>query len=434
MKIKLKSLVVLFALCMMIVGLGVTAQAQDRVTITYWTHNHAASIPVNQQIIDAFMAENPDIEIVFDNAPHSNYEQKLLTAFAGGQGPDIFWAGDWMVPQFIANNIVAPVGDSALEAYGVASLEDYIALFAPGSLDAFTVDGSIYTAGTSEYNTFSLIYNVDHFEEAGLALPSTEEPMTWEQFGEIAAQLAQTEGDRVTRVGVSWPFTTPIWTILILEPMVRQLGGDIVDPSSGMPMFDSPQMIQVMEFVQSMRSTNALDPAMYTNLLEDFVGGRASMIFGGPWAPAPLSDMNPDLNWAVAPLPQFADATDRVTTMYAWAWFVNANSTPEKQAAAWRFANALTSRQQLWWDEVGYVQARLGTADNGMDLTEYRTQSDERLAVIFNDYPFGQFEFRSTAYFEVSDILTRALGRVLAGEDVAQVMGEAQTAASFVLP
>lgn len=434
MKTMLKSILLVCTLSLMIVGFGGVAGAQERITITYWTHNHAPSIPVNQRIIDEFMAANPDIEIVFDYAPHSNYEQKLLTAFAGGQGPDIFWAGDWMVPQFIANGIIAPVGDATFEAYGVANQDEYAALFAPGSLDAFTVDGKIYTAGTSEYNTFSLIYNVDHFIEAGLELPSTDAPMTWEEFAEIAAALSQSEGNRVTRVGVTWPFTTPIWNVLILEPMIRQLGGEIVDPETNAAQFDTPQMIKVMDYIQSLRVSNAIDPAMYTDLLEDFVGGRASMIFGGPWAVAPLNSMNPDLNWAVAPLPQFADATERVTTMYAWAWFVNANSSPEKQVAAWRFANALTSHQQLWWDEVGYVQSRLGTADNGMDLTQYRAQTDPRLMVIFNDYPYGKFEFRSTAYFEVSNILTRALGRVLAGESIADVLSQAQTAASFILP
>jgi len=426
----LKRFVLLFTLSLLIVALGVTAQAQEKITIVYWTHNHAPSIPVNQQIIDAFMAENPDIEIIFDNAPHSNYEQKLLTAFAGGQGPDIFWAGDWMVPQFIQNGIIAPVDPTA---FGVSTQEEFAALYAPGSLDAFTVDGQIYTAGLSEYNTFSLIYNTDHFAEAGLDLLSTEEPIAWDDLTAIASQLTQTQDGRVTRIGLTWPFNVPIWTVLIHEPMIRQLGGEIVDQETGAPLFNSPEVVQAMQYIQSLQQAQAIDPAMYTNLLEDFAGGRASMIFGGPWAAAPLKNINPDLNWAIAPLPQF-DMNNRVTTMYAWAWFVNANTTPEKQAAAWRFANALTSYQQLWWDEVGYVQARLGTADNGMDLTEYRAQSDERLMVIFNDYPFGRFEFRSTAYFEISDIMTRALGRILSGEDVETVMNEAQTAALFVLP
>jgi multiple sugar transport system substrate-binding protein len=410
--------------------IGVVSAQDEPITITYWTHNHAASIPVNQAIIDQFMADHPNVTIEFDSAPHSNYEQKVLTAFAGGQGPDLFWAGDWMMPQFLANSMIAPVDPTA---FGVETQDEFEALYEPGALDAFKFDGQIYTGGVSEYNTFSLLYNVDHFTEAGIEPLPADEPVTWERLGEIAAQLAQTENGAVTRVGLEWDFRTPIWTVLVLEPMVRQLGGELINPETGQPQFDSPEVTQVMEYVQSLRTSGAADPAFLTDMLEDFANGRASIIIGGPWAVAPLDGMNPDLNWAAAPMAQFENAQDRVTTLYAWAWFVNANSTPEKQRVAWELVNALTQEQQMWWDEVGYVQARIGTTDDGQDLTEYRAGGDERLSVIFNDYPFGQAQFRSTAYFEVSDILTRALTRVLAGEDIATVLNEAQIAANFTL-
>lgn len=420
----------LVALALAGAALGITAKAQEKIQLTYWTHNHAPSIPVNQAIIDEFVQENPNVEIIFDNAPHANYEQKVLTAFAGGAGPDVFWAGDWMVPQFLANNMIAPVDPTA---FGVQTQDEFEKLFAPGALDAFKADGKIYTGGISEYNTFSLIYNVDQLKEIGLEPLPKDKPITWEELAEITGKLAKSEGGKTTRVGIQWPFTTPIWTVLILEPMVRQLGGEVVDPSSGKPLLNAPEMVKVMEYVKSLRANNSVDPAFYTDLLQDFAQGRTSMIIGGPWAVAPLKSFNPDLNWDIAPLPQFKDAKARVTTLYAWAWFVNANSPPEKQKIAWQFINKLTSKQQRWWDDVGYVQARLGKADNGKDLDAYRTESDPRLKVIFDDYPFGKYEFRSRSYFEVSDILTRALTRILAGEDAAAVLNEAQTAAEFTL-
>ena len=120
------------------------------IELLYMTHNHPQSIPVNEEIIKEFEASHPNVKITFDNAPHSNYEQKVLTAFAGGQGPDVFWAGDWMVPQFTANGIVAPVDPSA---FGLTTQEEFLKMFPEGSLDAFTVDGKVYTGGVSEYNT-----------------------------------------------------------------------------------------------------------------------------------------------------------------------------------------------------------------------------------------------------------------------------------------
>ncbi|MCB0159257.1 MAG: extracellular solute-binding protein, partial [Caldilineaceae bacterium] len=56
------------------------------IELLYMTHNHAQSIPVNEAIIAEFQESHPNVTITFDNAPHSNYEQKVLTAFAGGEG------------------------------------------------------------------------------------------------------------------------------------------------------------------------------------------------------------------------------------------------------------------------------------------------------------------------------------------------------------
>jgi len=420
------------ALCLFLLNalFGFSAAAQEEpITLLYWTHNHAPSIPVNQAIIDEFMAENPNVRIIFDHAPHDNYEQRILTAFAGQQGPDVFWAGDWMVPQFLRSGMIAPVDPTA---FGVETTEEFLALFAPGSLDAFIDEnGQVYTGGVSEYNTFSLIYNLDHFAEAGLEPLSETEPITWEEFIKIGEKLARRENGVTTRVALTWPFQTPIWTVLITEPMVRQLGGEIVDPATGMPQLDSPQMIRVMKTIKEMQDRGVIDSAFYNDLLQDFANGRTSTVIAGPWAAQPLKDINPDLNWAVAPLPQFEDAVARVTTLYAWAWYVNANIPEERQRVAWRFVEKLTSAQEEWWEKVGYVQARLGTTEDGRTFEEFRAQSDERLQVIFNDYQFGRYQFRSTSYFEVSGILTRALTRILSGGDVESVLREAQIAAEF---
>lgn len=404
---------------------GESAASAQPIELLYMTHDHPQSIPVNEAIIAEFEAAHPNVKIVFDNAPHSNFEQKVLTAFAGGTGPDVFWMGDWMIPQLVKNNIVAPIDPTA---FGVQTQEEFVELFEAGSLDAFTVDGNIYTGGVSEYNTFSLIYDKDDFAEAGIEPLSKDTPITWEELADIAAKLTKKDGDRVTRIGMEWPFQTPIWTVLVQEPMLRQLGGELINPESGMPDFTQEAMVKVMEYVQGLRNAGAIDPALDQNLLDDLANDRTSIIIGGPWAAKPLNDINPDLNWDTAPLPVFADATDRVTTLYAWAWFVSGKASPEKQKAAWEFVNLLTSKQQEWWDQVGYVQARKADID-GMTLPEYYAQADARLSTIFADYPYGKFEFRSPQYFELSDIWTRAQDRVLQGEDVMTVLQEAQAQA-----
>jgi multiple sugar transport system substrate-binding protein len=391
----------------------------DEVELLYMTHAHDPATAVNEQLIAEFTAMYPNVKITYDHAPHENYEQKVLTAFAGGEGPDVFWAGDWMVPQFVENELVAPVDPAA---FGVASQEEFVGLFEPGALDAFTVDGQVLTGGISEYNTFSLLYNPAHFQASGLEPLSATEPITWERLAEIAGQLTQMDGETRVRSGFEWVYNVPIWTVLLFEPMLHQLGGQLIDPESGEPNFASPELIRVMQYVQDLRQEqNANDPAFLVDLLEDFANERSSMIVAGPWALPAIAGINAAAQVAVAPLPKFAEG-ERVTTLYAWAWFVSAKTDETKRCWAWNFLSFLTSKAQLWWDNVGYIQPRTDLTANGQSLADYRTSTLPGLEVFLEDFPFGRFQFRSTRYFEISAAWTRAFQEILEGGDVQEVL------------
>ena len=103
--------------------------------LLYTTHSYASAIPVNEMVIEEFEESHPGVTVVYDHAPHDNFEQKLLTAYAGGEGPDVFWAGDWMVPQFIEQGMIAPVDPTA---FGVLTQEEFLELFTGG------LAGSLY--------------------------------------------------------------------------------------------------------------------------------------------------------------------------------------------------------------------------------------------------------------------------------------------------
>ena len=247
-------------------------------------------------------------------------------------------------------------------------------------------------------------------------------------------QLAQQDDSgNITRNAIQWVQASPIWTVLILEPMLHQQGGQLINPETGLPQFDSPEMINTMQYVQDLRfKHNAYDPALFTDLLADFADGNTSMTIAGPWAISNLKNINPDLEYAVAPLPVW-EGGDRVTTLYAWAWFVNPNIDEEKQKLAWEFVNLLSSKGQQWWDDVRYVQSRDVETSTGQSLFDYIVSTEPAMPVFLADYDYGRFEFASTDYFELSDIWTRAQTRIFEGEDVATVMQEAQEAASLRL-
>src|SRR5665811_72431 len=396
----------------------------EDVELLYMTHSHDPANVVNEQLIKEFQELHPNVKITYDNTPHDAYEQKVLTAFAGGEGPDIFWCGDWMMPQFIETNILDPVQPAA---YGVSTQEEFNALYEEGSLDAYIDDSgdepATLTGGISEYNTFSVIYHTAHFEEAGIPLPSATEPMTWEQFADIAEQLTILDGEERIRSGFEWNYPGgTIWTNLSYGPMVRQLGGEIIDPETGEPNFNSPDMAQVMQYVQDLRvQRNVTDPAFVVAYMDDFASERISMVLGGPWALPAISAINPEAKVQVAPLPVFEGGT-RVTALYSWAWLVNRNSSEDKRCWAWNFASFLPSKAKLWWDEVGYIQPRTDIMVEGQSLADYRVGTLPGLEVFLEDFPFGVYQFRSTQYFQISTAWDRAVQRILEGEDVTSVL------------
>lgn len=382
----------------LIVGFTGIGQAQTR--LVYWTHTHDPAIPVNEELIASFKAMYPDVEVVYEHFSHSEYETKLLTAFASGAGPDVFWIGDWVLPQYFPAGIVDPVDPAA---FGVRTQDEVEALFEPGVLSVFKHNGTLYTAGISEYNTFSILYNKRAFQEAGLPEPSTTEPLAWSEFVQAAQKLTlRDESGRRLRSGFETVWGNPIWTPLVLEPFVRQLGGGFVD-ESGRPQLDSEPVVQVFQAIQDLVfEYGASDPSFVIDLFDDFANERVAMAPGGPWAMF-VKDVNPDLEVGVMPMPVM-DGGQRVTILYAWAWFVNASS--RNREMAWKLAAHLaTSNPQLWWDKVSYIQPLKGRFDE-------LVRQHEWMEAFVEDFKYGAYQFRSPAYYEIANILHRALSAV----------------------
>jgi multiple sugar transport system substrate-binding protein len=416
-------------------GLGLTAaapawagalrtSAQEQTTVIYKTHEHPDAVAFNKKLVTEFEQQNPEIKIDYEAVPYPNLEQGLFTSFAGGEGWDLFWAGDWLLPQFFENDILAPFDP---EAFGVASADELIGMYDLGALDAFIEDGSLYTGGISEYNTFSLVYNPDHFAAEGIPIPSETEPLTWEQVAEYSKQLAKVEaGGTRTRNALVWAFDANVWTPLIVEPMVRQLGGELVEPTSGELLLTSPEVVKAFAYWGEMAKQGSIDTAFFgTTLVDDFAQERTSMTFAGPWILPAVRGLNPDVKIGIAPLPMF-EGGERVTTLYSWAWFVGNQSPAETQQAAWKFLGYITAQGKRWWDEVGFVMPRNKGQEGVEDLAAYRNESEPLLKVFNDDYTYGKYMFRSTRFYEIATALLRVQSLVFEGDDAEQALKDAQ--------
>lgn len=356
----------LFSLCVVasLVLLAMSsAIAQDEpITITFWKHSHPPADTFSEEIIAEYEAMNPNVNIEIEIIPSDQYINRVLTAAAGGQLPDIFDINDANHAILVDSSVLAPLDPTSFGFEDQAGLE---AAYVPGSLDPFKgTDGQIYGM-PFEYNSWVMVINDEIFREAGLD-PETDYPKTWEEVGEIGAQLAQVEDGVFQRQGFAWNLVTPGWTMLLYSPLVYQLGGSILtdDDRGSECALNSEAGVTALQTMKDMYYTyNAGAPGINLSTgqsaMVDYTEERVGMWILGPWA-VPILTADEDVvnDIRIIPLPQMTEAERQVVMLSSWVWVVNSGSTQAQEA--WRFVNYAQEQGDRWLATSGYILPRLG--------------------------------------------------------------------------
>ena len=123
-----------------------------------------------------------------------------MSVLAAGQERDIAWVSERMVPQFMANDILADVTDIVQdEAFDI---DDII----PSTLELFRQDDKLYGLPFSTPPSV-VFYNEDLFKQAGLSTPNElaeKGEWTWEKFEEAAKRSRRAALHR-TFTGLTFP-------------------------------------------------------------------------------------------------------------------------------------------------------------------------------------------------------------------------------------
>jgi multiple sugar transport system substrate-binding protein len=340
--------------------------AQDPVTITFWKHSHPPADAFTEQIIADYMAANPHVTIELEIIPSDTYINNVLAAAAGGQLPDIFDINDANHAIFVDRGLLAPVD---AESFGFADQTALEEAYVPDSLNPFKgADGQIYGM-PFEYNSWVMVINDEIFREAGLD-PETDYPKTWEEVGEIGAQLAVVENGVFQRQGFAWNLVTPGWTMLLYSPLVYQLGGSILteDDMGNECALNNEAGVAALQMMKDMYYTyGAGAPGINLSTgqaaMVDYTEERVGMWLLGPWA-VPQLTAEPRVvdDIRIIPLPQMADAERNVVMLSSWVWNVNAQSQVSDEA--WAFINYAQEQGEGWLASSGYILPRTGWTDS----------------------------------------------------------------------
>jgi multiple sugar transport system substrate-binding protein len=131
-------------------------------------------------VIGAFQAEYPHITVQITDIPENEYVTKIDTALLAGEPPDLGYIYE---RRWIVGGYFMPLDDMVNEQ--AINIDDYNV----GAMSqACLVEGSVYCIGTYT-GAVLMFYNKDMFDAAGIPYPSATEPMTIDEYADMALQL-----------------------------------------------------------------------------------------------------------------------------------------------------------------------------------------------------------------------------------------------------
>jgi multiple sugar transport system substrate-binding protein len=284
------------------------------------------------KLAEAFQKDNPDATVKVTAVPWDGAHDKIATAIAGRQTPDVSLIGTTWMGEFAGGGGLDPVPAELAQAGD----------FFEGAWGTVVVDGTPY--GVPWYtDTRVLYYRKDLAAKAGV-----EAPTTWEELKTFAKALQDKGG---AKYGINLQPSGPgTWQTTV--PFVWQAGGGLVDDPAKPTAYtlDTPQWREALEFQKSfydekLSQATALQPGETES---KFAKGELGSFFSGPWHVGLLRDQgatDDQIGLAVVP-------KDQTGTSFVGGGNLAVFKDAKNRDGAWKFVQWLSrpETQQTWYD------------------------------------------------------------------------------------
>jgi multiple sugar transport system substrate-binding protein len=276
------------------------------------------------QIIEDYRLLHPNVTISYLRQSPKDYRERLQSALARGDGPDLFrWHNTWLP---MLKSDLAPIPDT------IYSPNEFDTTFYPAAKTDVFSNGN-YLGVPLEFDTLVLYVNEDIMAEN----PTLKVPSTWDNLRQAAFQLKQFDGttNQLVRGGIALGTTNNVDHFSdILGLMILQNGGNPGQP-------DSDAVISALKFYTLFtRQDNSWSSAL-PNSTYAFATGDVVMMIAPSWRAIEVKELNPQLNFKLYPAPQLPG------TNITWAsyWIEGVSKKSTQQEAAWEFIKYLSSQE-----------------------------------------------------------------------------------------
>ena len=378
MKRKVLSGVLAMAMVLgMTAGIGtVQVKADDQITLKVFSNlpdRKNGQGLVEQEIIDEYMQENPNVNIEVEALDEEAYKTKFKAYSMEGM-PDV--VSIWGQPAFL---------DEVLDAGVLAELnqDDYADYnFISGSLDGFMKDGKLYGLPRNT-DVAGFYYNAKMFEDNGWEVPTT-----YDELLDLAAKineqgivpLAMDGGD-------GWPMA-----VYLSDILYKLTGSDystIVSDAIANADFSDENIKKAVELLKESADAGLFqvgyDSQDYGTSQNLFTNGQAAMFYMGSWeASMALNEDIPEdirTNIRVFTMPEIDGGKGKATDIAAWnggGYAVSADSEQKEEAI--KFLNYMYQPDKL--SKIGWEN---GVGMSAQDQSEYMTGDETELQMQFVD-------------------------------------------------
>lgn len=298
------ALAMLLSLCT-----GLTALAEDRVTITYSMWGNDEELSVLNAAIAKFEGEQDKIHVEAIQIDRADYVGTLNTRAAGNDLPDTGIMAEDAVLMWASQGMLADVSNM----YGTEEAKPLDSL-------AFTYEGKPVGYSVAD-EILLLFYNRKAFADAGVTPPPAKaaDAWDWDTFVDVAKQMTldangnnakspNFDPNNIKRYGVM--LSPDFWQLELYSVMN---GGAWYD-ADGNVTINSPEAMEGLQRVADLALVDHVAPQYGTNTAtgidQDLVSGNAAMYLNGQWCvgvflgPARKSD---GLDYGVGVLPYMKD-------------------------------------------------------------------------------------------------------------------------------
>jgi len=301
-----------------------------------------------QPFIQAYQKAHPNVNVVYTEKNVDTYEQDLLNALAAGTGPDIYEIhNDWL-PKYQDKLVSAP--------QQIITLKDYQTAFVDVvNKDFVSSDGKIYAMPLT-VDSLGLYYNKDILSSVGIATP----PTTWAELKADVRKITKLSGgSNISRSGVAMGTVNnvnravDIMYLLLLQNSPSYYTADLsqstldqaTQDNSGNTIFPA---VNALNFYTSFSNPAADVYTWNANSnysIDAFANGQLAFLYGYSFTRDTILQKAPNLNFAVANVPQ--PNADQNPVNFANYWGFGVSNHTQNPNFAWDFIRSMAAKDSL---------------------------------------------------------------------------------------